>query len=151
MNTNKRPPLLNEVTREQPELSRLFRIAGTMERLTGILNQAVPDVLKGSVQIRTYKDKVLSVNVPSGSSATLFRMEMQTIKTRLRNHPSFQHLSRINVKVKPDRQPAPKKREPMRLSKKNAQLLLEEAGHTEDKDLKYTLEKLARRGLLAPD
>ena len=61
----------------------------------------------------------------------------------LRHEEAFQFVWKLKIQVRPRRYSLKKPASAMTISKENARLLEEEAGHTKDKALREVLEKLA--------
>lgn len=104
---------------------------------------ALPEAMAQGVRFVSYRDGELVLQAESSARASQLRFQQQEIMARLRTHEPFQFVWKVTVKVAPARvrdKPKPRKQP---LSKENARLLREEAGHTKDKALREVLEKLA--------
>ena len=85
----------------------------------------------------------LTLSTESAGNASQIRFRQHEIMEKLRENELFRFVWKLKVKVTPPRfnEKPPAKKIP--LSKENARLLKEEAGHTKDKKLREVLEKLA--------
>ena len=104
---------------------------------------AVPSELVTGTRFVSCKDGELVLSTETAGKASQIRFRQHEIMEKLRENELFRFVWKLKVKVAPPRfreKPAFKK-EP--LSKENARLLKEEAGHTKDKALREVLEKLA--------
>jgi len=100
------------------------------------------DLIKGT-RFVSCKEGELVLTAETAGKASQIRFRQHEIMERVRENELFRFVWKLKVKVAPARfreKPAFKK-EP--LSKENARLLKEEAGHTKDKALREVLEKLA--------
>jgi hypothetical protein len=104
---------------------------------------AVPDRLVSGVRFVSYHDGELVLQCDNATQASQLRYQQREIMAKLREEEAFEFAWKLKVKVQPRRYSLKKPTEPMTLSKENARLLQEEAGHTKDKALREVLEKLA--------
>ncbi|GGY68266.1 DUF721 domain-containing protein [Marinobacter zhanjiangensis] len=105
--------------------------------------QSVPEPLREGVRLVSYKDGELVLQTDNAARASQLRFRQQEIMADLRHEETFEFVWKLTIKVRPGRYSLKKPAEPMTLSKENARLLEEEAGHTKDKALREVLEKLA--------
>ncbi|WP_250656840.1 DciA family protein [Alkalimarinus coralli] len=136
---------LAQITRKTHDLNRLFRKADAISKLNKELDQALPESLKGQFKISGYKDRVLKLVVHSAALATRLKFTQAQLIQKLRANPVLKELQSITIKVRPSRHKKKLVRKLQPISNENAQLLKEEAGQTEDIDLKNVLLKLATR------
>ncbi len=104
---------------------------------------ALPEELLEGTRFVSCKDGELVLTAETAGKASQIRFRQHEIMGKLRENELFRFVWKLKVKVAPARfrdRPVFKK-EP--LSKENARLLKEEAGHTKDKALREVLEKLA--------
>ena len=104
---------------------------------------ALPSELVNGTRFVSCKDGELVLTTETAGKASQIRFRQHEIMEKLRENELFRFVWKLKVKVAPPRfreKPVFKK-EP--LSKENARLLKEEAGHTKDKALREVLEKLA--------
>ena len=104
---------------------------------------ALPSELFNGTRFVSCKDGELVLTTETAGKASQIRFRQHEIMEKLRENELFRFVWKLKVKVAPPRfreKPVFKK-EP--LSKENARLLKEEAGHTKDKALREVLEKLA--------
>lgn len=83
------------------------------------------------------------ISSQSSTGASQLRFRQHEIMARLRQDSLFEFVWRLKVKVAPARHKSRALAEKAPLSRENARLLKEEAGHTKDKQLREVLEKLA--------
>ncbi|WP_273208053.1 DUF721 domain-containing protein [Marinobacter subterrani] len=104
---------------------------------------SLPDGLAGGTRFVSCKEGELVLTTETAGRASQIRFRQHEIMEELRENELFRFVWKLTVKVAPPRfthRPAFKKAP---LSKENARLLKEEAGHTKDKALREVLEKLA--------
>jgi len=104
---------------------------------------AIPPELAKGTRFVSCKDGELILSAENGSKASQIRFRQHEIMEKIRTIESFRFVWKLKVKVAPPRfreKPVPAK---IPLSKENARLLKEEAGHTKDTKLREVLEKLA--------
>lgn len=132
--------------RRNSQLYGLLTRAAEHETLEEAVLARLPAALAGRCRFVSYHDGDLTLSVTSSVQATQVRFHQKSILTGLREDERFRFAWRLQVKVIPNarrqRPPRPK----MKLSHENARLLEEEAGHTEDENLKQILQRLARHG-----
>ncbi len=85
----------------------------------------------------------LVLSTDNASKATRLRFRQHEIMSALRENELFRYVWKVRIKVSPPRFASRRKPVKEPLSKENARLLQEEAGHTKDKALREVLEKLA--------
>ncbi|MBJ6138417.1 DUF721 domain-containing protein [Marinobacter litoralis] len=124
-------------------LKQLFAKAGMHLEAEQIVLSAIPDELREGSRFVSCQDGELVLSTDTASKATRLRFRQHEIMEALRENELFRFVWKVRVKVAPARYKARKKVEKMPLSKENARLLSEEAGHTKDKALREVLEKLA--------
>lgn len=104
---------------------------------------AVPPALAAGTRFVSCKEGELVLTAENAGKASQIRFRQHEIMEKVREYELFQFVWKLKVKVAPPRfqdKPIFKKAP---LSKENARLLKEEAGHTKDKKLREVLEKLA--------
>lgn len=104
---------------------------------------ALPAELASGVRFVSCTDGELVLTAETAGKASQIRFRQHEILEAVRNIELFRFTWKLKVKVAPPRfrEKPVRKKEP--LSKENARLLKEEAGHTKDKALREVLEKLA--------
>ncbi|HLV76659.1 MAG TPA: DciA family protein [Marinobacter sp.] len=104
---------------------------------------AIPAELAAGTRFVSCQEGELVLSTDNASKATRLRFRQHEILEALRDNELFRFVWKVKIKVSPlrfrERKPAQK----LPLSKENARLLKEEAGHTKDKALREVLEKLA--------
>lgn len=104
---------------------------------------ALPPALASGTRFVCCLEGELTLSAESAGKASQIRFRQHEIMEKLRQNELFRFVWKLRVKVVPPRyneKPQPRK---MPLSKENARLLKEEAGHTKDQKLREVLEKLA--------
>lgn len=104
---------------------------------------ALPEDLVKGTRFVSCKEGEIVLTAETAGKASQIRFRQHEIMAKLRENDLFRFVWKLKVKVAPPRfteKPVFRK-EP--LSKENARLLKEEAGHTKDKALREVLEKLA--------
>lgn len=134
---------------QKTELARLISQASSRLSMDTVLNECLPEAFAGQFKINKLDQNTLVLTCNSAKLMTRFRfIESQVIQS-LNSRIAPQRIHSIKIKIRPDTSQTssrtPKIASPARtLSKKNAQILLEEAEHTEDKKLKEILISLSK-------
>ncbi|MBZ2167170.1 MULTISPECIES: DUF721 domain-containing protein [Marinobacter] len=126
-----------------PGLNELLKKAELHRQAESQVLEAIPPELAQGTRFVSCHEGELILSAENASKASRIRFRQHEIMEKVRANELFQYVWKLKVKVAPPRfseRPAHKK-EP--LSKENARLLKEEAGHTKDKKLREVLEKLA--------
>lgn len=124
-------------------LKQLVAKAGMHLDAERIVLAAIPEELTEGTRFVACLDGELVLSTDTASKATRLRFRQHEIMEALRENELFRFVWKVRVKVAPARYKVRKKVEKVPLSKENARLLAEEAGHTKDKALREVLEKLA--------
>ena len=124
-------------------LKSLIQKAQLHQQAEDVVLAALPDNLAPGARFVSLKEGELVLSTDSASKATQLRFRQHEVMAALREHEAFQFVWKLKIKVVPARYQSrtPPQKQP--LSKENARLLKEEAGHTKDKALREVLEKLA--------
>ncbi|MFW5823567.1 MAG: DciA family protein [Marinobacter sp.] len=140
-----RPSLsLSPDNRDQPrQLRELMARAALHHQAEQRVLRAIPAGLATGVRFVSYHDGKLVLQADNATQASQLRFRQREIMAELREEEAFQFVWKLKVRVQPRRYSLKKPPAPMTLSKENARLLKEEAGHTKDKALREVLEKLA--------
>ncbi len=104
---------------------------------------SIPEELADATRFVSCTDGELILATDNASKATRLRFRQHEIMESLRQHDLFRFVWKVKIKVSPLRFRARPAVKVTPLSKENARLLKEEAGHTKDKALREVLEKLA--------
>lgn len=126
-----------------PVLRELFAKAHTHRDAEDHVLTSLPPALVPGTRFVCCVEGALTLSANNAGTASQIRFRQHEIMEKLRENELFRFVWKLKVKVAPPRfheKPPAKK---MPLSKENAQLLKEEAGHTKDKKLREVLEKLA--------
>ena len=139
-------PLLNakRITRASSELSSLLNRASQLQTLSDAFNESVPALFKNKFQVNCIQNNKLLLTCQSASLMTRLRFNKNTILDQFNSRIKPNYVTDLNIKIRPGQY---KKATPVTtrtLSKKNAQILTEEAELTEDKKLKAILIQLAK-------
>jgi hypothetical protein len=126
-----------------PVLKDLVAKAELHRQAEGEVLAALPSELVNGTRFVSCKDGELVLTTETAGKASQIRFRQHEIMEKLRENELFRFVWKLKVKVAPPRfrEKLVFKKEP--LSKENARLLKEEAGHTKDKALREVLEKLA--------
>ena len=125
-------------------LGSLIARAQQVGRLQKIFHQSLPSNLKDSgIEFASSVNGVISVIVPNALTANQIRMTQHEILQHLRQFSEFEFIYQIKPKVRPQVERPRQKRRATPISKQNAELLLQEARHCGDEELRKVLESLA--------
>lgn len=127
-------------------LRYLVETAEAHQRLERMVLDCLPDNLRAHCRFAAFEDGSLCLLVDSSVQATRLRFAQGEILRQLREKEPFRFAWRLKVKVSPRRRRHSLPRRRLQLSKENARLLKEEAGHTKDQGLRAVLDRLARHG-----
>ncbi|MFP3979547.1 DciA family protein [Marinobacter sp. KMM 10035] len=126
-----------------PVLRELVAKANTHRQAEEEVIALLPPALAQGTRFVCCIEGELTLSADNAGRASQIRFRQHEIMEKLREHELFRFVWKLKVKVVPPRfkeKPPAKK---LVLSKENAQLLTEEAGHTKDQKLREVLEKLA--------
>lgn len=137
--------------RQPRHLRDLLAKAQLHQRTEKRILEAIPETLANGARFVSYHDGELVLQCDNATQASQIRYQQRDIMAKLREDEAFAFVWKLKIKVQPRRYALKKPAEPMRLSKENARLLQEEAGHTKDKALREVLEKLASHASDRPD
>ena len=104
---------------------------------------ALPEGLEVGTRFVSCQDGELVLSTDNASKATRLRFRQHEIMEKVRENELFRYVWKVRIKVSPPRFQSRPQAEKTPLSKENARLLHEEAGHTKDTALREVLEKLA--------
>lgn len=138
-------PLLNanKITRASVGLSTLLRQASQLQNLSETFNESVPDLFKNKFQVNCIQDNILILTCQSASLMTRLRFNKNTIIDHFNFRIKPNYITDLKIKIRPGQFTKAPTVTTRTLSKKNAQILAEEAELTEDKKLKAILFQLA--------
>src|SRR5699024_2692145 len=135
--------LIFDSARGVPALKDLIAKAELHKRIEDqVLSTLTPDLSTGT-RFVSYKEGELILSADNSGKASQLRFRQHEIMEKLREHEPFRFVWKLKVKVQPPRFQEKPQFKKVSLSKENARLLKEEAGHTKDKKLREVLEKLA--------
>lgn len=144
-------PLISvqKLSQKSSDLARLMALAGSRLSIDDLLNQCLPDFFKEQFKINNFENNTLVLTCNSAKLMTRFRFIEDEVMRSLNKKITPQHIQRIKIKIRPNAGHQPQKSSKpthaaRSISKKNAQILLQEAEHTEDKKLKDILISLAQ-------
>lgn len=125
-------------------LQDLLAKAQLHARVEALVLAAIPENLRGNLRFISFREGEVVLMVHSAIQASQIRFRQREILFGLRQTGEFPSADKLRVKVSPERHVIRRERPLLAISKENARLLEEEAGHTKDKALREVLEKLAR-------
>lgn len=134
---------LQQRSQHNRELAAMMNKALQLAQLDQVLGECLPLLFQGHIHLNELQGGTLSLTCHSAAMATRFRMQQDQILRNLRQRLPGSDIQRIEIKIRPAPKTATLAPRNMSLSKENAQLLLEEAGRTSDKQLKAVLTRLA--------
>jgi hypothetical protein len=139
---------LQKISRKSNSLANLMQLANNRQTLDDLLNQCLPELLKSHFKANSINGQILTLTCSSAKLMTRFRFIQDEVLLKFNSLIAPNTVHTIQIKVRPNMQiktetPQPKTI-PRHISKKNAQILLEEAEHTEDQNLKNILTSLAK-------
>ncbi|MFV1871763.1 MAG: DciA family protein [Oleiphilus sp.] len=139
---------LQKLSQKSNSIANLIKLANSRVSLDDKLNQCLPDIYKHHFRVNSLSEGTLTLTCDSAKLMTRFRITQQDTISRLNKLISPQNIDTIKIKVRPasgfNTQKAHSETLTRNISKKNAQILLEEAEHTNDQSLKNILTNLAK-------
>jgi hypothetical protein len=138
---------LQKLSQKSNSIASLIHMAHNRKSLDNSLNQCLPEPLKGHFKANSINDNTLILTCTSAKLMTRFRFIEDDSLFKLNNIITPEKILKVHIKVRPNIQFKPGSTKTKKLhrsiSKKNAQILLEEAEHTVDQNLKNILTNLA--------
>ncbi|MAL99895.1 DUF721 domain-containing protein [Hydrocarboniclastica marina] len=138
----KRPKTLDTI--ESDRLNQLFAAAQRRAQEETEVLACLPEQFRKKCRFGGFSNGELTLVVAHSALATQLRYQQYDILQAIRQDERFKNAWRIRTRVAPPHFLPPRQRVKRALSKKNARLLEEEAGHTKDEGLRDVLLKLAR-------
>ncbi|MDY6797622.1 MAG: DciA family protein [Pseudomonadota bacterium] len=126
-----------------PVLKELMARARAHQQAEKKAIAALPPALAEGTRFVSYREGELVLSASNGPKASQIRYRQHELMAELRKCEVFRYVWKLTVKVVPPRFSEAPETQHRPLSKENARLLREEAGHTKDKRLREVLEKLA--------
>lgn len=137
---------LERLSQKSFSIASLLKLANNHQSFDTLLDQCLPELFKGQFKINNVQNGKLILTCTSAKLMTKFRFIQDQVIDNLNAHIPHTKINTVQIKIRPNIGTNEKKSElaPHRiLSKKNAQILLEEAEHTEDQNLRKILTNLA--------
>ncbi len=140
---------LKRLSTKSNNLQTLIKQAANRKSLEALFNETLPTSFKGKFQINSFDQGTLILTCTSAALMTKFRFSQDQVLSMLNAKIHPEKVAHLTIKVRPRGGHSKEKaKKPIAtakyLSKKNAQILLEEAEHTDDLKLKEILRQLAR-------
>jgi hypothetical protein len=136
---------LQTITKYSNELRQLIRQAENNKSIDGIVEDVLPMMFRGQFHVTSLAQGTLTLTCASAALATRFRFEQDSIINLLQARFGASKVRQIVIRIRPSSKPKTTHDNKRSISKENAQLLLQEAGRTNDSSLQRALEKLAGR------
>ncbi len=133
-----------KITNRSSELSSLLRRASKLQTLSDAFNDSVPSLFKNKFQVNSIQNKILILTCHSASLMTRLQFNKSTIINQFNYQIKPNYITDLKIKVRPGQFKKTTPKINKTLSKKNAQILNEEAELTKDKKLKAILFQLAK-------
>jgi len=132
------------ITARSSELNTLLKRASNLQSFSDAFNESVPALFKNKFQVNGIQNNLLILTCQSASLMTRLRFNKNTIITQFNKQIKPNFITDLKVKIRPGQYKKLAPKVHRTLSKKNAQILAEEAELTEDKKLKAILIQLAK-------
>ena len=132
-----------KITDRSSELSSLLRRASKLQTLSDAFNESVPTFFKNKFQVNSIQNKTLILTCHSASLMTRLQFNKSTIINQFNHQIKPDYITDLKIKIRPGQFKTILPKTNRTLSKKNAQILSEEAELTKDKKLKSILFQLA--------
>lgn len=141
----RRRPTLDFEALNNKTLRALFRSAQDHQHKEMRLLQCLPSNLSAHCRFVSLNGGKLTLSTDTSVRASQLRFYQQLILERVKNIPEFAQVATLKVVITPQKAKPVMTRPGMHISQETAQLLKEEALHTQDPDLRKILEKLAKK------
>jgi len=143
---------LQRLTKKSYGLNNLLEQASQRTSLTDLFNNSVPALFINKFEVNGITNKILILTCHSAALMTRFQVNKNNVITTFNQKIKPQEIIDIKVKVRPKQfypeinlqQKNDDSASYKKLSKKNAQILFEEAEHTDDLKLKDILKRLSQ-------
>ena len=143
---------LQRLTKKSFGLNNLLKQASKRTSLTDQFNHSIPNLFINKFEVNGIINKVLILTCNSAALMTRFQVNKNDVIQNFNQKIKPQEIINIKVKVRPKQfypdinfqQKNDTTASNKKLSKKNAQILFEEAEHTDDQKLKDILKRLAQ-------
>ncbi|NWO05635.1 MAG: DUF721 domain-containing protein [Alteromonadaceae bacterium] len=139
---NRQQPVFSDQGNTTAKLRELMARAQVHQSAEQTVMEALPEELAPGTRFVSCQDGELVLATDTASKATRLRFRQHEIMEALREHELFRFVWKLRVKVSPARYRARRETVKTPLTKENARLLKEEAGHTKDKALPQVPQKL---------
>lgn len=136
---------IKTISKYSNELRTLIRQAEKNQSIDSIVEDVLPMMFRGLFRVNSLNQGLLTLTCSSAAMATRFRFEQDSILNLLQIRFGASKVRRIAIRIRPISNSKTKTINNRHISKENAQLLLQEAGRTDDQSLQQVLEKLAGR------
>jgi len=133
-----------KITNRSSELRFLLSHANELQTLSDTFNESVPELFKNKFIVNSIQNHTLILTCQSASLMTRLRFNKQAIIDQFNFKIKPNHITDLKIKIRPGQFNKSNAITTRVLSKKNAQILKEEAELTEDKKLKAILVQLAK-------
>jgi len=150
---------LQRLTKKSHGLRLLLKQASKRNTLTEIFDSSVASLFVGKFEVNGISDQILTLTCPSAALMTRFQCNKAQVINQINIRIAPQKIQNIKIKVRPRQfiqnlkpnssdnngriADAPTTQTKNKISKKNAQILHEEAEHTDDIKLRNILNRLA--------
>ena len=129
---------LNRLSQKSFSIANLLKLANNRQSLDTLLDRHLPELYKGHLKVNSFHDGKLVLTCSSAKLMTRFRFVQDQIIESLNSEILSEKILSIQIKIRPNinsntTKPNPEQTQ-RNISKKNAQILLEEAEHTEDQE-----------------
>ncbi len=141
-----RPIQAQKTTRllqQSVSLQRLVARAQSIEHLQQQLNQYLQPAAREHCHVASYQDSTLTLIVTDGQWATRLRYQQKRLLGQLQQNPDFNHILRIQFKVRPLMQPNKASARNIDFSEQTGQGIHASAQAISDPILREALERLA--------
>jgi hypothetical protein len=138
-------PILNaqKISARSSNLNSLILQANHLQTLSDIFNGVLPAMFKDKFQVNALQGTTLILTCSSASLMTRIQFNKNTIIDHFNHEIKPRRITDFKIKIRPGKHIKIPQKTIRILSKKNAQILKEEAELTEDKKLKAILIRLA--------
>lgn len=121
----KKTPTSQDVLDKSTQLASMCKKAQRLIKMRNFISSVLPLELQAECQVANYRDGTLILHVYSPTWSTRLRLLLPNLLKRLQLVDAFQHLEKIEIKVRPVSNPEKKSLPPARLSTYGSEVLAE--------------------------
>lgn len=124
----KKTPTGQDVLHKSAHLTGVYQKAQRLIKMRNLVSSILPLELQAECQVANYRDRTLVLHVHTPAWSTRMRMLLPNLLKRLKLVDAFNHLEKIEIKVRPVTNPEKKSPTSAKLSEYGSEVLKELKG-----------------------